>query len=53
MITKDPAINAYKYRNPGSTINIFSNIREGYFSLSVMTETVRTGGTAPARDQSG
>ncbi len=38
LIIEEVVINAYKYSVPGSTINIFSFIREGYLWLCIMNE---------------
>lgn len=40
LIIEELIINAYKYTTAGSTINIFSYIKEGYFWLSVMNEII-------------
>jgi CheY-like chemotaxis protein len=38
LVIEELFINAYKYSVPGSTINMFSYIREGYLWLCVMNE---------------
>ncbi len=40
LIIEEIIINAYKYTNPGSTVNIFAYIKEGYFWLSIMNEII-------------
>ncbi len=40
LLLEELVINAYKYSKPGSTINIFTYMKEGYFWLAVMNQII-------------